>query len=278
MARLRLYTDHSIIARETNWPAIEAAAKSTVVRPVMSLWNLVEIALASDKSQRRTRASFIDSLKPLWVFERLVIQKLEVEAFVRREFWHLPASAVDPFTEHFSVVLSHFDRDGRGLGATARQWIEETDLSNLEGLKKLTPASLLTLQAADRKKLKSIEPQAFRQWMWDTVPDLDPDKRAHIKAQKDAMADFCLKNQKALLQQCPAVAVEDKLYDIRIQDPSRKPTDSDAVDLQHSVVALSYCDVFLVGDGYVRECAARLGKISPVRLARVIKSASEIPS
>src|SRR5947209_451499 len=97
--RKKLYIDHSIIARETNWPALEGAARSTVVRPVISMWNLVEIAFATDKAQKRARAAFIDSLKPLWVFERIVIQKLEVQAFISRELWDRPASAVDPFAE-----------------------------------------------------------------------------------------------------------------------------------------------------------------------------------
>jgi hypothetical protein len=211
------------------------------------------------------------------VYERLIIQRMEVAAFIRREMWKVPADPVVPFTEHFSVVLSQFDRHGRGLGANASQWLDQSDLSFVAHQKKLTPASLTLLQGADKKKLKAIEPEVFRIMMIAIVPDLDPHGKAHTKAQKAAMADFCLAHKESLLGQCPAVAVEDKLYDVRIGDPGRKPMDSDAVDLQHAVVALSYCDLFLVDDKYVRECAARLAKVWRAPMAKVLKSVDQIP-
>jgi len=45
---------------------------------------LLEVASDGDKARARRRAAFLDSLRPLWIMERLDIQKHEVQAFLSR--------------------------------------------------------------------------------------------------------------------------------------------------------------------------------------------------
>jgi hypothetical protein len=40
--------------------------------------------------------------------------------------------------------------------------------------------------------------------------------------------------------------VEDALTAVRTANPRRKPQRSDGIDLMHAVIALAYCDYFLI--------------------------------
>jgi hypothetical protein len=85
-----VYIDHHIIARETgghpaNWQLLATIlADNPDWRLAVSECNLLEIASDGDKARARRRAAFIDSLKPVWMMERLDIQKREVMAFLCR--------------------------------------------------------------------------------------------------------------------------------------------------------------------------------------------------
>jgi hypothetical protein len=52
-----------------------------------------------------------------------------------------------------------------------------------------------------------------------------------------------------------AIAVESELHKIRSRDAARRPRESDAVDLFHGVLVLSYCDYYITRDGFARQCA-----------------------
>ena len=69
------------------------------------------------------------------------------------------------------------------------------------------------------------------------------------------------------------MAVEDKLSEIRTRDPHRQPKLQDSIDLQHSVIALSYCRSFVTKDRYLVHCAAQLNKALPrISLASIFTS------
>lgn len=49
-----LYADHSMVAREHNWPAIERRIEGGPYRLVLSIWSLLEIATATDAGMLST--------------------------------------------------------------------------------------------------------------------------------------------------------------------------------------------------------------------------------
>jgi hypothetical protein len=51
----------------------------------LSLWNLVEIGSATDLAQREKRLAFLERFDPLWIVERVVVQREEVRAFLCAE-------------------------------------------------------------------------------------------------------------------------------------------------------------------------------------------------
>jgi hypothetical protein len=265
-----LYIDHSIIAREEHWPAIHKLADTGRIRVVVSQWNLFEIASGSDKKQALKRADFLDSLK-------LDLQRLELRAYVHRAFFKFDSEAPRPFAEYLSVVISYADRDGRALGYTARRWIETVDVSALQADKKLIPEALRNNASASPQERRKAMEKAFEQIIGELLPDSGPDGKLLTKEQKGQLLSFCLDSKAELLKQCPAIAAEYALCDIRSRDPSRNPKESDTADLLHSVVALPYCDYFLVGDGYVRNFSEQLAKELPQRIATILRRPEDVP-
>jgi hypothetical protein len=71
--------------------------------------------------------------------------------------------------------------------------------------------------------------------------------------------------------------VDGALCEVRISDPNCKPKDSDGVDLAHAVMALAYCDYFVVRDNFVPTCIKQLEKhLSEFKIARVVSGPAEI--
>ena len=63
----------------------------------------------------------------------------------------------------------------------------------------------------------------------------------------------------------------------RIATPTRKPQRSDGIDLMHAVVALAYCDLFLVRDGFLRNCCVQAIKtMVPVKLPSLHQDAEAL--
>jgi hypothetical protein len=70
-----LYLDHSAVAHEPWWPQIDAILASGRVTLALSLWNLVEIGIATNLEQRERRLAFLEKHKPLWIVERVGVQR-----------------------------------------------------------------------------------------------------------------------------------------------------------------------------------------------------------
>jgi hypothetical protein len=250
-----LYIDHSIVAHEPSWEHLRQASTSGKLRLALSVWNLVEIGSATDETQRESRLAFLESLSPVWVVERLAIQKQEVERFLwSHKFGATPRDLI-AITPSLTVVDSFFAGSHTRIGLTARQFIRGIDFAALQPVRRLSPDALRTLQGADRKVLRAKKREIFDAWIAPLIPDRGPDGRALTIAEKAELLASCWAGRKQFLAECPCLAVEDVLTTARTADPTRNPTDSDGPDLQHAAVALAYCDVFFSRDGYQGQCA-----------------------
>jgi hypothetical protein len=69
---------------------------------------------------------------------------------------------------------------------------------------------------------------------------------------QDERIDFLMANQTQLYRECPVLAIEDALAEVRARD-SFVPKISHAADFQHAMAALAYCDHFVTRDGQLRE-------------------------
>ncbi|MGO9395443.1 MAG: hypothetical protein ACLP7A_12620 [Desulfobaccales bacterium] len=244
-----LYVDNHVLAHEDNLPMLaNLCAPNTGLRLVVSQWLLVEIANFGDKIGAIKRCEFLDSLKPLWMIERMHIQRHEVRRFLWINYFKSDAEPFSAFSEYLSVILSYDQGSSVPLGYTARKWLEDTCVTDVNEEKKRVVFALKTLQGADPKKKKSIEVDIFQEWVLHKIPEYDPEGRPMAKAARQELLGFCYANQKDFYSMCPAMALEDRLCEVRARDPNRVPKESDAIDLQHAVAALSYCDFFITGD------------------------------
>jgi hypothetical protein len=271
-----LYLDHHYIAREAagqpaHWQQLGAMlAAHPEWRLAVSECNLLEIASDGDKARAQRRAAFIDSLKPAWMMERLDIQKCEVEAFLCTHHFFVDPAPFGVFHEHLSqVTIRHAQPI---IGETAASWVARINPTEIDGAKRQTVSSLRTLQAATKQQKQHIDESVFRAWVEPKIPLRDPGGLLMKKADRDTLAGFCWANRDQFYRECPAMGVEHFVCEARTRDPNRQPTESDAIDLQHTVLGLSYCDA-LVTERYAYSTAAYAIKaLAPLPLATIRRS------
>jgi hypothetical protein len=267
-----LYLDHSVVSHEPSWQSARDVLALPGMRLVLSVWNLVEIGGHADLALRERRISFLEAFNPSWVLERVPVQKREVARFVSKQFFGVETGDVQVFTPHLSVVEADLAGPKTHIGLTARQWIQGIDYARIEKLKEYAPNALKILQTVDKKSFKAKQKAIFKKWIGPLIFDVGPDGKPLTLKCKGAILDYCEKHQKEFFAVCKSLHVEDALTDARVANPGRNPQHSDGIDLMHAVIALAYCDYFVVRDGFVAQCADRaIKKLAPVALAKVYR-------
>ncbi len=269
-----LCIDHSVVTHEASWPALAHSLASGKLRLALSLWNLVEIGAASDKAQQRRRLTFLEKFNPLWIVERVSIQKQEVQGFLWKNVFRAAPTEPQVFTPHLSVVDSYHEGHKARIGLTASQWIAGIDFEGIEKRKDLAPNALKFLQTVDRQTLEDREDEIFKPWIEPLLPTADPDGRALTKVRGAELLNYCAEHRDEFFAWCKSLAVEDALTAARATTArKRKPQRSDGIDLMHAVIGLAYCDFFLARDGFVRTCSSHAIKaLAPVRLAALFEN------
>jgi hypothetical protein len=275
-----IYADHNILARDDLRQRLrDILTANKCLRLAISAWNFVEIASGSDKTQALRRADDIDQLQPLWLVERLSIQEMEVRRFVYQHFFGVSGVEVQALTPYLSVMLSFEFGSKVPLGLTAKRLVEEImpHLAPIHEAKSAAVSALKTLQAATAKQKKQVEEEVFKQSVARQLPRVAPDDKAISPERQVELVQSCFDMKAQFHAECPAIAVEHAMYVLRSQDPKRNPEKQDAIDLQHGVAGLAYCDYFLTRDGFARHVAERVPNlISPVKAARVLKDVDEL--
>ncbi|MBW5438158.1 hypothetical protein FXB41_26365 [Bradyrhizobium canariense] len=272
-----LYLDHSIITHPASWTPVDDVLTAGKVQLALSLWNLFEIGSASDRAQQDQRLAFLMKAKPLWILERVQIERREVRAFLWKQKLQIAPEPVDAFRRHLSEVESFMVGSQTRIGVTPRQWIDTIDFKRYAPSKELAPTALRQLQTLGPKKVAERQDEIFEKWIHGLLPTKLPDGSACSKAELLAFSKFCLDNQAAFYAACPAMAVENALTRARTATASRIPQNSDGIDLMHAVVALAYCDYFLLRDGFVFQCCEHARKELAGRpLAAVFRDAEDL--
>jgi hypothetical protein len=273
----RLYIDHSIVTHTPSWKPIEDVLTRGKAQLALSLWNLFEIGSASDKRQQRQRLEFLAKFHPLWILERVDIQRHETRAFLWKEKFGVTPEPLQVSKRHLSEVVSYHAGSETRIGLTPAQWIDGVDFCKYEKHKNLSPTALRLLQANSAKEIAKRQDEIFRKWIEGVLPNVNPKGHAFSKAELSVFLAFCEKNQAAYYAACPAMAVEDALTRARTATATRRPQTSDGIDLMHAVVALAYCDYFLVRDGFVFQCCKHARKeLSGMKVATVYRNAEEL--
>jgi hypothetical protein len=272
-----LYLDHSIVTHPASWTPVDDVLTSGKARLALSLWNLFEIGSASDREQQDQRLAFLMRANPVWILERVQIEQREVRAFLWKEKLQIEPEPVDAFRRYLSEVESYLVGSKTRIGVTPRQWIDTIDFDRYAPSKQLAPTALRQLQTLGAEKIVERQDEVFGKWIEGLLPTRLPDGSACSKAQVSEFSKFCLDNQAAFYAACPAMAVENAMTRARTATAARNPQESDGIDLMHAVVALAYCDYFLLRDGFVFQCCEHARKeLAGRQLATVFRDAEAL--
>jgi hypothetical protein len=252
-----LYLDHHILIKEDNWPLLREIVEQRNAIIAISNWNMVEIEQATDAAQKERRMEFVNSLAPLYVYDMLTLQKYELRNFMRLYHFNAGFHPFRAFTSTFATYI----QENFGLRVRHDYSLQDYFRNARQG--QLAPVAagqremveaLQALQPADKKLLEKIEEETFNRYVASKLPKVAPDGNPISDNELSAMAQLCWKQQSTLYRLCPAVFAEALLGERRRQDPGRRPKLSDAADLMHCTVGLSYCDAFVTNDGFAYRC------------------------
>ncbi len=273
-----VYLDHSLVTHDASWPSLQRLFGDSGYQLGLSIWNLLEIAAASDIAQRKTRLAFLASLKPLWLLDHVYVRKQEVKRFLWPRRFDTEAPQLLAVTPHLSQAEAVYAGAKTRIGVTMESVVAELANVDFRRLKQLSPRALAFLQQVPKPDWNKRQPEVFGAVMAGVVPDVDPRGRALRKAQQQELIDYCWNNLIEFTAACPTIAVDDALCEARISDPKRRPRESDGIDLAHAVMALGYCDYFIVRDGFVASCARQAEKrVIGLAIAHVIADPRELP-
>lgn len=273
-----IYVDHQIIVEGRNHELLRSICQADNRRIVISQYNLLEIAQGSDQRRAHRYMELIDDLNPMWARDRLDVQDQEVKSFLWKSYFNVPPQQVTPFSTSMSVVLAYHLRSSVPIIGTAKDWHKTfADKVNIDEPKQDTVRALTVLQGVSKQKWKATDHLAFHGWVFKHTPLCDPENHLMNRSQRLQMADYCVANKVEFLNACPSLTVEDTLTGVRTSDPRRVAEPQDAIDLQHSALALAYCNVFITADRYLYHCAEQTkARLRNLQLASVFKNLSAL--
>jgi hypothetical protein len=144
--------------------------------------------------------------------------------------------------------------------------------------KQQLPRALAFLQQVQKRDWKKRQREVFGTVMTGVVANGDPTGRPLRKAEQRDLIDYCWDNRIEFISAYPTIAVNNALCEAGISDPKHKPQKSDGIDLAHAVMALGYCNYFIVRDGSIASCARHAEKrLAGLAIARVVADPGELP-
>jgi len=232
---------------------LDAALESRSLTAVVSPWHLIETAHSTRLPPALELAEFIDSMRPMWLFERHDVLRLEVaEDFYR--FACVNFSPTPRVATRSAVIaaLSRKPDSPRFDIASARfvkQWWERQEqLLPLETPYKQNADSLIRLRELKKegKLTDEVRTRANRELLKHTVPKATPAgviigyelRQAYIaQAAVDSIPTFAIEN-----------AISEHEWDA--QGGADRNT---LIDKFHLISALPYVDEIVSSDGFFRQ-------------------------
>lgn len=253
-----LYVDHSIVAKPQYWPILESFSRGSNYRLVLSLWNLAEMAAASDAKQMIERLEFLERLSPAWILETGALKSIEVVRYLWPRRFAAAAPDDNAIVQQLSQVLTRSGVKNVPIGESPLSWIGKFNREQFSRTKNRAPEALSQIQRYTPEYFQELRAWVFPKWVLRSVPLKDPSGKKLTEHERQELADYCTRNKTDFLAVCPLMAVEDSLLRLRTSNLRRNPKPSDGPDLMHSLAAMAYCDVFLLDDGWAEECVRKV--------------------
>jgi hypothetical protein len=103
-----IYLEHSSLTDETSWPAIERLLTIGDLQIVLSIWNLLEIALHEDTQVRERRLALIDRCRPHWVYDHVYIRRNEIRSYVWKHYFGVEPETFSAITPSLAGMNSYY--------------------------------------------------------------------------------------------------------------------------------------------------------------------------
>jgi hypothetical protein len=118
---------------------------------------------------------------------------------------------------------------------------------------------LRRLQAVDRKTFKARHRDIFKAWIRNLIPGADPGQAVLGQPKGGSWSTTVTRIAMNFFHRAHPWLSRTHWLALGISR-ARRRLRSDGIDLMHTVIALAYCDHFLVRDGFVRTCAEQATK------------------
>ena len=233
-------------------------------RLAISAWHIIEISKAPHQPTKDKYIQIVDRIKPLWLSNPHFIKQEEVNLFLIDNFPDIEISNSDPiFNKYLSQMWATYDGltfIGETFKDSINYYSDPTNRKVIDDAANETPNAIITGRAAyEDGKIKDQQLIIDREYFSSLVPQ---------SIRNDAL-NFIEANIKNVYRSCPAIAVEDCISNVRIKE-SFRPKSSDAYDLQHAVIGLSYCDYFVTDDKMLKTHAKTI--VSQLNLNTVVEA------
>jgi hypothetical protein len=249
-----VYLDYNIIAKAVGlphsphaalWRAAIEALQVEGYRFALSAWHAYELAKSDNQAHVDVCCGFVEAIRPLWLSNSVFIKRDEITQFLNNANGYdvYPVRALNPSIAQMWMTYGGIMK----IGETYRNTVHEI---------RNTPGALDRIDNAAAETRGAI--QAGRDALADgrykaTQHIVDRDYFSSlIKPPNPKALGYVLDHHKEVLSKCPTIFLEDNLTRIRVREHFQ-PTDSDAADLQHAMVALAYCDHFVTDDKMLAE-------------------------
>lgn len=244
---------------------IDAALEIQSFTVVLSSWHLIETSRTANLKNAVELAEFIESLNPKWVYERLDIQKLEVEddffKFLRIE--HVPKPRVTTLSTVIAALNHQADAPKFDIRPSefVKQWIAhpeqlkvidaeyEKHAKALVGLRELTKAGKITDALTQR-----VSEILFKMALPRTTP-------AGLTMGRSVFIDYI---QQVKPETIPSFAIETAIS--QHEWATQGGLDGNTlIDKFHLISALSYVDEIVSNDSFFHRLYPEVRKTGHVR-------------
>jgi hypothetical protein len=232
---------------------LDAALESKSLSVVVSSWHLIETARTTNLANATELAVFIDSLNPGWLFERLNLQRLDVEEdfyrYLKIEFAERPR--ITTRSEVFAE-LNHTKDNARFDIASAEfvtQWVKNPNqLAVLEDTYKKNAATLVRLRELTKagKITEEVRNRVNEILLRASLPKTTP---AGLDMGHDVRIDYV---QQVKAETIPSIAIEAAISEHGWN--SQGGLDGNTlIDKTHLISALPHVDEIVSDDNFFHD-------------------------
>lgn len=261
-----VYIDHSELVElkrptKRDKEALEYVLGEKDQKILLSWWHIIEAAGCTDTKEAISLVEFIESLKPHWSRDRIVIQKIEVEVEFYKQIYSYAVECQPIYQSFLQIVAewgipcmchtpSYFIR-GLTRNRALMQPIEDArsqDLNVSKFVKEAQAKGMIT---------KEVEKEILQRRIYALLPTHSPYGSFVLPTEKDT---FIKKVNLGDLDKYPSICTDILFSTFKRLDPRRGAKRTDTADRQHLVPGLTYANVFITRDGYLLDGARYVKK------------------